>query len=186
VYSFPECAPPYQPCAGKACGENCTICNPADPDCVETAVVKYCTADGSCTPSAPDCAADPCAGVRCAAGTHCQAGECLPDKVFCGGIAGIPCPDGSQCVDDPSDSCDPDAGGADCGGMCVCTQLALCIRGYHWDGTPGVCACVPDVQDGIPCGDNLCGKGQYCCNSSCGICAPFGAACIQIACLPTQ
>src|SRR5205814_9221708 len=38
---------------------------------------------------------------------------------FCGGIAGFPCPTGYTCVDDPSDSCDPNAGGADCGGICV-------------------------------------------------------------------
>jgi hypothetical protein len=38
---------------------------------------------------------------------------------FCGGIAGIPCPGGLTCVDDPSDTCDPAHGGADCGGLCV-------------------------------------------------------------------
>ena len=26
-----------------------------------------------------------------------------PDCTFCGGIAGIPCPEGQVCVDDPSD-----------------------------------------------------------------------------------
>ena len=36
----------------------------------------------------------------------------------------------------------------------------------------------------LPCGSNKCGAGQYCCNASCGICAPMGAACIQIACEP--
>lgn len=40
-------------------------------------------------------------------------------KQFCGGIAVIPCPAGKQCVDDPSDDCDPQKGGADCGGICV-------------------------------------------------------------------
>lgn len=38
---------------------------------------------------------------------------------FCGGIAGIACPAGQECVDDPSDTCDPENGGADCGGVCV-------------------------------------------------------------------
>jgi glycosyltransferase involved in cell wall biosynthesis len=33
---------------------------------------------------------------------------------MCGGLAGFPCPDGFECVDDPSDSCDPATGGADC------------------------------------------------------------------------
>ncbi len=37
---------------------------------------------------------------------------------FCGGIAGFPCPTGYECVDDPHDSCDPNNGGADCGGIC--------------------------------------------------------------------
>lgn len=36
----------------------------------------------------------------------------------CGGIAGIRCPDGQKCVDDPSDTCNPDQGGADCPGIC--------------------------------------------------------------------
>jgi hypothetical protein len=36
----------------------------------------------------------------------------------CGGIAAIPCPDDMVCVDDPSDSCDPKKGGADCSGIC--------------------------------------------------------------------
>jgi hypothetical protein len=40
-------------------------------------------------------------------------------KIFCGGIAGIECPDKLICVDDPRDDCCPEAGGADCGGMCV-------------------------------------------------------------------
>ncbi len=38
---------------------------------------------------------------------------------MCGGFAGFPCPDGLECVDDPSDDCDPERGGADCGGICV-------------------------------------------------------------------
>jgi hypothetical protein len=42
-----------------------------------------------------------------------------PLKPFCGGIAGFPCPEGLICVDVPNDDCDPNAGGADCAGMCV-------------------------------------------------------------------
>jgi hypothetical protein len=47
-------------------------------------------------------------------------GECPPPPPggFCGGFAGIPCPDGQVCVDDPNDDCDPQNGGADCGGIC--------------------------------------------------------------------
>lgn len=38
---------------------------------------------------------------------------------FCGGFAGIQCPEKLICVDNPSDDCDPNAGGRDCAGICV-------------------------------------------------------------------
>ena len=65
-----------------------------------------------------------------------------------------------------------------------CTQTALCIIGDVW--SPKACACVPEKSagGGALCGTKHCGAGQYCCNSSCGICAPVGSACIQIACSP--
>ena len=37
---------------------------------------------------------------------------------FCGGFAGIRCPEGFTCVDNPCDDCNPKTGGADCGGLC--------------------------------------------------------------------
>ena len=40
-------------------------------------------------------------------------------QASCGGIAGIQCAAGHECVDDPSDECDPARGGADCAGLCV-------------------------------------------------------------------
>jgi hypothetical protein len=46
-------------------------------------------------------------------------GECKKSgPQACGGIAGIPCPEGQTCVDDPKDDCDPTRGGADCPGIC--------------------------------------------------------------------
>ena len=46
-------------------------------------------------------------------------GECKPaEPQACGGIAGIMCPDGQTCIDDPSDTCDPTQGGTDCPGIC--------------------------------------------------------------------
>ena len=148
---------------------------------------------------------------------------------FCGGIAGIPCPAGYECVDDPGDGCDPAAGGADCGGVCQrnhctsagrtyvwhdpdscavgrftcadgqqyffdsqcgcgcetidgCAATGLCVAGYHWDEVH--CRCVRDQNGGARCGDRHCGRGEYCCNASCGICAPIDGGCIQIACAP--
>ena len=79
-------------------------------------------------------------------------GECEPEPTFCGGIAGFPCPDGQTCIDDPGDDCDPQNGGADCGGICV---------------------------DGEQCGDAVCGPGLVCCNPVMGICTKPGMVCIQ-------
>ena len=39
-------------------------------------------------------------------------------EIFCGGFANIQCPGGLTCIDDPFDACDPQNGGADCGGIC--------------------------------------------------------------------
>jgi len=71
---MPGCDPPaqYDPCAGKACGATCHICPPDQPGCVETALVKYCSASGTCqagsAPACPDGGAyDPCGGKSCGA-----------------------------------------------------------------------------------------------------------------------
>ncbi len=46
-------------------------------------------------------------------------GECgKSESQACGGIAGIQCPHGKTCVDNPADDCDPKSGGADCPGIC--------------------------------------------------------------------
>jgi hypothetical protein len=47
---------PYEPCKNKSCGETCTLCDPADPNCNETAVVKYCDENGHCSAqNSPQC-----------------------------------------------------------------------------------------------------------------------------------
>lgn len=155
-----------------------------------------------------------CGSVTCAAGDECcnaSCGICVPpggacttqlcppddpgdpdptDSPFCGGFAGLPCPGAGECVDDPSDDCDPNNGGADCGGICKCMSGAtvLCAQGTEWNADPNVCACVPPGGGsggtlGEKCGMNTCPADQTCCNASCGICAPPGGGCIQIACL---
>lgn len=162
----------------------------------------------------PDPTQDPCAAVRCAAGTHCEAAgdgaTCVSDAPFCGGIAGIDCPGAGECADDPNDECDPNNGGADCGGRCACNVLGLCESGYVWDSSPEVCGCVLEnpciatlcqvgttcevidgnaycLSDGTQaCGPTTCGKGTSCCNASCGVCTEPGFFCTQMACLPTQ
>jgi hypothetical protein len=164
---------------------------------------------GICVPKT-----DPCATVRCQAGTECQVDDqgmaaCVAVGPFCGGIAARPCPGSGQCIDNPTDSCDPNNGGADCGGVCVCVQNALCARGLTFDSSPDVCACVPtspaecaavlcptgttcEVHDGAAqcisdgseaCGKNTCSAGMVCCNPSCGVCVKPGMFCTQQACL---
>ncbi|MDP9409024.1 MAG: hypothetical protein M3P70_00720 [Actinomycetota bacterium] len=75
------------------------------------------------------------------------------EPVSCGGIAGLPCPEGFTCVDDPSDNCNPATGGADCLGICR-----------------------------PMCGEAVCGAEEYCCNESCSICAPIGGSCTEQFC----
>ncbi len=64
-----------------------------------------CTTDGILVSTAISCP------------TGCAEGACLTQ--MCGGIAGLLCPDGLTCIDDPRDDCDPNANGADCSGICV-------------------------------------------------------------------
>jgi hypothetical protein len=39
-----------------------------------------------------------------------------------------------------------------------------------------------DALVGGTCGNTICGKGTFCCNASCGICAPIGGFCTQQFC----
>jgi hypothetical protein len=62
---------------------------------------------------------------------------------FCGGIAARPCPDGLVCEDDPTDGCDPAAGGADCGGVCVADDAECVTPGREYISRDSdVCAAV--------------------------------------------
>ena len=45
----------YDPCAGKKCGDPCRLCAPDDANCMETAVMKQCNAQGTCTHMDPGC-----------------------------------------------------------------------------------------------------------------------------------
>ncbi|HVH44402.1 MAG TPA: hypothetical protein VM925_18745, partial [Labilithrix sp.] len=50
-------------------------------------------------------------------------------------------------------------------------------HGHRWGwGGPGW------GYGGEPCGPTTCGVDEYCCNESCGICAPTGGACTQQVC----
>jgi hypothetical protein len=167
------------------------VCTPIDPGtgsgpfCGGIAAIQ-CPGAGSCIDDpSDDC--DPanggadCGGVcECNALALCIEGSvfdespdvcaCVPAEPgpepgsgpFCGGIAGIPCPGAGSCVDDPADDCDPENGGADCGGVCECNALALCIEGSVFDESPDVCACVPAEPELDPCAAVRCAAGTHC------------------------
>ena len=145
--SILDCAPGM--CAATKCptGMECDpttgkcMCGPVCAIYCEYGNVQDVNGCPTCTCNPPP--SDPCATVKCAAGTHCDAGKCTPDAVSCGGFTGKPCPGIGKCVDNPNDSCDPNAGGADCPGICSCVQYVLCTTDSRFDGSPSVCACVP-------------------------------------------
>ena len=49
----------YEPCAGKACGDFCSPCDPQDADCIAPAVEQTCTALGQCSIGRPNCSTPP-------------------------------------------------------------------------------------------------------------------------------
>jgi len=99
--------------------------------------------------------------------------DCCADKTFicpglgeqCGGLVGIPCADGF-CADNPNDSCDPQNGGADCGGLCV--EQEPC----HSGGCSGQ-LCIPVSQNLVTTCE---WKPEYDCvkQSECGNFGPGG------------
>ena len=125
--------------AGQYCGaaDASSTCEPRQEFC-PAIYMPVCGCDGQTYGNSCDAAV---------AGTGVSyEGECEPPPPggLCGGIAGIPCPDGQVCVDDGNDDCDPALGGADCGGVCVldepepepepecdptliCTQALACV-----------------------------------------------------------
>jgi hypothetical protein len=65
-------------------------------------------------------------------------------------------------------------------------EQCAAIRFYCAEGTEMFsdecgCGCTTAVAT-TPCGASSCGAGEYCCNESCGICAPEGGVCTQQFC----
>jgi hypothetical protein len=130
--------------------------------------------------------------------------EAKKKRQSCGGKIGLTCPAGYACEDNPRDGCDPALGGRDCGGVCVKPNPSACRRHdatrSYVSRSPDQCAatlfvcekgkqqffdecgCGCETVVGTPCGNNVCGPGESCCNASCGWCRPEGMMCIQIAC----
>lgn len=118
---------PYEPCGGKSCGDACTVCDPEDPDCVETAVIKACDAEGACVPEVPglceEAPYDPCADKTC--GDSCN--QCDPNDLDCVETAVLKaCNDKGACVPALPDLCGDEPGYDPCAGKSECDVCSLC------------------------------------------------------------
>jgi len=103
-----------------------------------------------------------------------------PTPIFCGGLAGLPCPEGFTCVDDPSDDCDPQRGDADCAGICVRTppghpECTGNEPGYRYvSREPAQCAAILfTCPGGSAPFFNACGCGCRRQDTSCDYSAPL-------------
>jgi hypothetical protein len=127
----PKPGPTPNPNPGGACGSRGLPACSAEQYCNYPTGANCGRADapGTCAPKPEICTADIKPVCGCDGATYSNAcvaaragisvdhqGECASH--MCGGIAGMPCPAGMHCVDDPSDSCDPAHGGRDCSGIC--------------------------------------------------------------------
>jgi hypothetical protein len=163
-------------------------------------VTSYCA-------DADDCGEQRLATPRCLGGWMCTAAHtcryacarpAAGEGEMCGGIAGITCASGLNCV---LDGTYPDAAGTcrppltrcatvrctatthcvDNGTSASCVPngpscaAIRCASGYVCRETDGVGACV----QGIACGTSVCGTGTYCCNPLRSLCARMGVLCIQ-------
>jgi hypothetical protein len=112
-------------------------------------------------PANVDCGGRSLNPHSCPNSYNCEGPQLLVDgtgKCFqqCGGIAGFGCDKVDDiCVDNPNDSCDPNAGGADCGGECRAASCSTgtCDRAHSWSQWD--CACVERTTcggiAGLPC-----------------------------------
>jgi hypothetical protein len=143
---------------GRYCGGIGAFPCPYDYTCVDN------TGDG-CDPYAggADCsgvcvpAVDLCASIRCAEGYYCCnecGGTCEPIDPYPVGCEAVLCIEGTHCCDV--------CGQANCVSNDVPCPLAFCA--------------------GEECNGVYCGAGEYCCNYSCSICAPYGGGCPEIYC----
>jgi hypothetical protein len=183
-----QCGPNTCAAGEVCCNESCGICTAPDGACTQQfcepldagqgpvqcgpnvcASGEVCCNEscGICTPPNGVCTQQACAPADAGTGTACGFNTCAPGTECCNPSCGICVPPGFACTQQVC-ACPP----------VVCTLA--CQYGFQ-RGPDGceICACAPPP---VTCGSVTCGAGLECCNASCGICAPPGSACIQIAC----
>lgn len=188
VASTPELCeqpPAYAPCGGKAVCDPCTICDPSDPDCFETAVLKVCDADLQCVIATEGVCEEPAPWTPCVdrpCGEPCSV--CDPNDPDCFETQEIKACDGAgKCVSETPDLCeapayDPCAGKAACDSCMLCdpndpdcvedAALKVCDESLKCVyATPGLCEVAYDPCEGKVCGD------------VCTICDPNDPDCVE-------
>jgi len=179
-----EQPPAYDPCAGKAQCDACTLCPPDATDCVETAVLKECDAAGQCVESTGQCTPspyDPCAGLRC--GDSCS--PCPPPQV-CPTFAATACNAAGECATVGTFTCAPPPPPADpcagkqCGDDCTieppCAPLCMMPTILGKCDAASVCQpvrvvqCAPPPPPADPCAGKLCGDVCNTCDPTMGVC----------------
>lgn len=94
------------------------------------------------------------------------------------------CAEGQHAIYTPNDCCGrcvgPNTWASRCANV-LCAALE-CPEGEQRVYRPGQCCgvCVPVPAE--TCGANTCSSDEYCCNESCGTCAPLDGFCTQEVC----
>jgi hypothetical protein len=95
----------------------------------------------------------------------------------CGGFAGFTCAGLGRCADDEADDCDPDRGGADCAGICICDVKAKCRDGQTWNADPAACRCEDPTEVEADAGGADAGEAPMDCGGSAAFECPGAGTC---------